>query len=164
MEVIGRLIQTLEERGGTSASGREWKVRSYVIEMNDGASQFPRRMVFDLFGEDRINQYAQLLQVNANVKVYFDIDAREYQGRWFNSIRAYRIDPVDANQPYGAPQAYGAQAAPFAQAAPYAQTAPQGGYSAPQPQAAPMQQMPPISNSQPAQNAAPSDNSSDLPF
>ena len=88
MELTGKIIAVLPERSGTSSrTGSEWKAGSYVLETMD---QFPRKMVFDVFGADRIAQFA--INVGDVLTVYFDIDAHEYQGRWFNSIRAYRVD------------------------------------------------------------------------
>ncbi len=78
----------LPERSGKSnRTGNEWRAGSYVLETMD---QYPRKMVFDVFGADRIAQFN--IQNGEVVTVSFDIDAHEYQGRWFNSIRAFRVD------------------------------------------------------------------------
>ena len=86
MELAGRVIAVLEPKGGTSRNGNEWKVQEYVIETHD---QYPRRMCFDVFGDDKIKQFN--IQVGEELNVSFDIDAREWQGRWFNSIRAWKV-------------------------------------------------------------------------
>lgn len=102
MELAGKVIAVLEPRGGVSKSGNQWKVQEYVIETHD---QYPRRMCFDVFGEDKIQQFN--IQVGEELNVSFDIDAREWQGRWFNSIRAWKVERVnvaaDAVPPMGAP-------------------------------------------------------------
>ena len=104
MEITGKIIVALEPRSGVSNNtGNPWKMQSFVLETT--TEQYPRRCVFDVFGEDRLNQFN--IQVGQEYTVSFDIDAREYQGRWFNSIRAWR---VAAPQSMGAP-AYGAPAA-----------------------------------------------------
>lgn len=95
MELAGKVIAVLEPRGGVSKSGNEWKVQEYVIETHD---QYPRRMCFDVFGADKIQQFN--IQVGEELNVSFDIDAREWQGRWFNSIRAWKVERV---APMGAP-------------------------------------------------------------
>lgn len=101
MELEGKIIKVLEERGGVSArTGTPWKVKSYVLEVQDSNSQFPRRMVFDVFGEERINNMN--IQEGQDLRVSFDIDAREYQGRWFNSIRAWKVEPAGAAAPVAA--------------------------------------------------------------
>ena len=53
MELAGKVIAVLEPRGGVSKNGNEWKVQEYVIETHD---QYPRRMCFDVFGADKIQQ------------------------------------------------------------------------------------------------------------
>ena len=92
MELAGKVIAVLEPRGGVSKNGNEWKVQEYVIETHD---QYPRRMCFDVFGADKIQQFN--IQVGEELNVFFDIDAREWQGRWFNSIRAWKLERVNAD-------------------------------------------------------------------
>ena len=94
MELSGKVIAVLEPRGGVSKTGNAWKVQEYVIETHD---QYPRKMCFDVFGEDKINQFN--IQVGEELTVHFDVDAREWQGRWFNSIRAWKVERVQAQQP-----------------------------------------------------------------
>lgn len=105
MELQGKIIVALPERSGTSARG-EWKSQSFVVETHDA---YPRKMVFDVFGADRLARFN--IQVGQEVMVSFDIDAHEYNGRWFNNIRAFDVRLVD-------PSTVGAQ--PAAQAAPAA--------------------------------------------
>ena len=92
MELAGKVIAVLEPRGGVSKNGNEWKVQEYVIETHD---QYPRRMCFGVFGADKIQQFN--IQVGEELNVFFDIDAREWQGRWFNSIRAWKVERVNAD-------------------------------------------------------------------
>ena len=90
MEISGKIIVALEPRSGQSArTGNNWVVQSYVVETHE---QYPKRCVFDIFGEDRIKEAN--IKVGDEVTVSFDIDAREYQGRWFNSVRAWRVQHV----------------------------------------------------------------------
>lgn len=91
MDLQGKVIAAMPERGGVSArSGQEWKAQSFVIETHDA---YPHKMVFDVFGSDRLARFN--IQVGQEVMVSFDIDAHEYQGRWFNSIRAFDVRLVD---------------------------------------------------------------------
>lgn len=88
MEITGKIIAVLPERGGTSSrTGSEWKVASYVLETMD---QYPRKLAFEVFGAERIQQFA--IQLGETMTVSFDVDAREYNGRWYNTIRAFRVD------------------------------------------------------------------------
>ena len=119
MELTGKIIAVLPVRGGTSArTGSEWKVASYVLETME---QYPRKMCFEVFGTDRIQQFN--IQLGEVLTVSFDIDARDYQGRWFNSIRAFRVDRGAVPAPDAAAQA-GAPVPPPAMDAFAAQTQP----------------------------------------
>ncbi len=111
MELAGKVIKVLEARKGVSKStGNPWMMQDYVIETHEN---FPRRMVFNVFGEDKIKQFN--IQEGEEINVFFDINAREYNGRFYNDIRAWRIDRV---QPGQAPEPPAAQ--PFAAAQPAA--------------------------------------------
>lgn len=115
MELQGKIIAVLPERSGVSARG-EWKSQDFVLETHD---QYPRKMVFSVFGADRLQRFN--IQAGQEVLVAFDIDAHEYNGRWFNNIRAFDVRPADPNatQPVPAedPFAVPASAAPAAPAA-----------------------------------------------
>ena len=133
MELQGKVIAVLPERSGVSARG-EWKSQSFVIET---VEQYPKQMVFDVFGADRISQFN--IQLGDMINVSFDITAHEYQGRWFNNIRAWNVVHVDPNAVAGAMGGVQPGAAPFPPApgvAPAASAAaPVGGATAPFPPA-----------------------------
>ena len=88
MEIQGKVIAVLPERSGVSARG-EWKSQTYVIETQE---QYPKKMAFGVFGADRLAQFN--IHSGEEILVSFDIDAHEYQGRWFNSIRAWNVTKV----------------------------------------------------------------------
>ena len=101
MDIQGKIIAALDVKTGQSARG-EWQVQEFVLETLDG--QYSRKMVFSVFGADRLQRFN--IQVGQEVNVSFDIDAREYNGRWFNSIRAYDVRQIIPNQtPAGMPGA-----------------------------------------------------------
>ena len=88
MEIQGKVIAVLPERSGVSARG-EWKSQTYVIETQE---QYPKKMAFDVFGADRLAQFN--IRSGEVINVSFDIDAHEYQGRYFNQIRAWNVTKV----------------------------------------------------------------------
>lgn len=139
MEVVGKIIQVLPIQEGVGRNGNPWKVQPYVLETLD---QYPRKVHFEVFGEDRIRMNP--CAIDQLVTVSFDIESREFNGRWYTSIRAYRIVQGDVTQGAAAPAA--PAAAPVA-AAPA--------------QAAPAQEVP--ANVDPF-DASAGDGTSDLPF
>lgn len=109
MEIQGKIIAALQPREGTSAKGTAWKVQEFVLET---AGQYPKKMVFEVFGQERLDRFG--IQEGQNVNVAFDIDAREWNGRWFNSIRAYDVQQMEttATTQQAAPVYQGPQPAP----------------------------------------------------
>lgn len=117
MEVTGKIIVAMPEVSGTSKAGNQWKKRNYVLETMDN---YPTKIAFEFFGE-RADQYP--LSVGDVVKLSFDIDSHEYQGRWFTSIRGWKAEKEGANgQPAVASQAPAAD--PFAGSVPAPQFTP----------------------------------------
>ena len=86
MEIKGKIIVALPEMSGTSQAGRAWKKREYVLETQD---TIPRKVHFDFFG-DRADQYP--LNVGDDITLSFDIESREYNGRWFTIIRGWKAE------------------------------------------------------------------------
>ena len=114
MEIAGKIIQVLPAQEGVSKStGNPWKLQSYILETLD---QYPRRVCFEIFGEDRIKNNP--CNVDDTVTVSFDLESREFNGRWYTSVRAWRVQQgiVSDDQP-AAPGAPAAQAAPAAEPA-----------------------------------------------
>ena len=113
MEVVGKIIQVLPAQEGVGRNGNPWKVQPYVLETLD---QYPRKVHFEVFGEDRIKQNP--CELDQLVTVSFDIEIREFNGRWYTSIRAWKIQQGDMTQagvaPAAAPQAAAPVAAPAA--------------------------------------------------
>lgn len=114
MELVGTITVVMPPQSGTSQrTGNTWMRQEYVMEI---PGSYPKHMAFTIFGEDRIKQF-NLHQGEQNITVQFDIDAHEYQGRWFNEIRAYNIIRPYVGQP--APQATVPAASPAGAASPF---------------------------------------------
>jgi Protein of unknown function (DUF3127). len=106
LEITGRLIQKLPMQSGTSArTGSTWQKQEFVIETND---QFPRKICANLWGDraDQLNEY----NIGDQMKVSFDLESREFNGKWYTDVKAWKIEHVQE----GAPQqgAYNPAGAP----------------------------------------------------
>lgn len=115
MEIQGKIIVVLPERSGVSQRGNQWRSISYVLETQE---QYPKKLAFDVTN-DKIDQLN--IQLGEILTVQFDINAREYNGRWFNSVNAWNVirqiqqDPAQSGGFSGNVQS-GAQAAKQAMA------------------------------------------------
>lgn len=89
MEVTGILVKKTSERNGVSKqSGMPWKIAEYLIEI---PGQYPRHINFRVSDGQvgRLSRFDSL--VGKTVTVSFDIDAHEYEGRWFNELNAWGV-------------------------------------------------------------------------
>ena len=120
MDIRGKIIQKLELQSGTSKAGNAWKKQEYVLETLDS---YPRKVKFDFFGE-RADQYP--LEVGDVVTLSYDIESREFNGRWYTDIRGFKAVKEDPNMmpAAGAPAAYPAAGEPAPAPAPGAEGMP----------------------------------------
>lgn len=92
LTIKGTLKQKLEIEQGTSKAGKEWKSQSFVV--NTGA-QYNPDICFKLFGEDKINLINNLNDGD-EVEVAFNLSSREWNGKWFTSADAWKIDKTES--------------------------------------------------------------------
>lgn len=91
MDITGKIVRVFDPVGGTSKAGREWKKREYLLEIpNDNFA--PRQVFFHFFG-DKADQY--ILEGGKDYKVSIDINSREFNGRWYTDIQAWKAEPVE---------------------------------------------------------------------
>jgi hypothetical protein len=93
LTVTGKIEQILEPQSGVSRAGNEWKKQEFVIETNE---QFPRKVCFTLFG-DKISM-VDGLKPGQDVEVSFNVESREYNGKWFHNINAWKIEQPSEGQ------------------------------------------------------------------
>ena len=138
----GRIIHVGQLQSGVSKAGKNWQKQQFVLE-TDG--QYPKKVSFNLMN-DRIAQ-AQI-QMGQTVEIDADAESREYQGKWYTDINAWRVNNLG----------FVATSAPVQTQAVYQQQAPQG-YQQPQYQQDAVAQTNAGNN-----NPFPQQDSSDLPF
>lgn len=106
MEIKGKVILALPELTGVSKSGNNWKKREYVLET---VETYPKKIHFDLFGE-RADQYP--ISVGETITLSFDIESREYNGRWYTSIRGWKVEKDNSMSTASQPAVPGAPVPP----------------------------------------------------
>jgi len=97
MEISGKIIAVLPQATGQGKNGA-WRSQDYVLETAD---QYPRKVCFNLFN-DKIDKFP--IAIDDTVTVSFDIESREYNGRWFTSVKAWKVEKAAINAPQATPQ------------------------------------------------------------
>jgi hypothetical protein len=90
MQLIVKLTQLLPIQTGTGKNG-EWKKQDIIVETE---GQFPKKICISIWG-DKINEV--LLKPGNELKIDFDIESREYNGRWYTDIKAWKIELASAS-------------------------------------------------------------------
>jgi single-stranded DNA-binding protein len=102
MEFEGVVFRKLPEVTGTSAKGA-WKKQDVVFEI---PNEFSRKICVTFFG-DRADDAAGLREGDA-VLVSVNVESREYNGKWYTDVKAWKIVRKDAHSSHDVPAgAYG---------------------------------------------------------
>jgi len=86
MEIKGKIIEMLPMKGGTSSSGNDWSLKSFIIETQE---EYPKKVAVEIFGDERIQKNP--CEVDDFVTISFDLESREFNGKWYTSVRAYKV-------------------------------------------------------------------------
>jgi hypothetical protein len=90
MQFTVKLTQVLPLQTGNGRNG-EWKKQDVIVE-TDG--QYPKKVCVSIWG-DKVNP--QQLQPGALLKIDFDVESREFNGRWYTDVKAWKVEPVTEN-------------------------------------------------------------------
>ena len=90
MQLTAKLTQLLPIQIGTGKNG-EWKKQDIIVE-TDG--QYPKKVCISIWGDK--NNEGQL-QIGNLLQIDFDIESREYNGRWYTDIKAWKIEVADGS-------------------------------------------------------------------
>jgi hypothetical protein len=96
MELTGKIIQLLPEQSGQSARG-PWRKQEYILE-TDG--QYPKKVCFMAWG-DKIDEFK--IKEGEELTVSINIESREYNGRWYTDVKAWKIQRASASENQAAP-------------------------------------------------------------
>lgn len=87
IEIEGILERKLSVQSGTSARG-PWKKQDFLVRTEEA---YPRTICMNVWGEDKVNELASISD-GSKVKVSVNIESREFNGRWYTDVRAWRIE------------------------------------------------------------------------
>ena len=87
LEIEGKIIRKLNVQTGVSQRGN-WSKQEFIIEYQEGS--YPSQACFNVWGEDKVKDLERF-QIGDSVKVSFNVSSREYNGRWYTDLRAWRI-------------------------------------------------------------------------
>ncbi|HUW05183.1 MAG TPA: DUF3127 domain-containing protein [Williamwhitmania sp.] len=96
LEIQGKLVQMLEKQVGTGRNGT-WEKQEFILETTE---QYPKKICISAWG-DKIKDIDSA-KPGDMLKVSFNLESREFNGRWYTDIRAWRISREGAGAGAGA--------------------------------------------------------------
>ena len=99
MEINGKIIELLPEKSGESANGA-WRKQEYILETD---TQYPKKICFMVWS-DKIDELA--IKEGENLVVSIDLESREYNGRWYTDVKAWKVTRAGTGDPFPAPEDY----------------------------------------------------------
>ena len=97
LHISGTVIDILEEQSGTGKNG-PWRKQDFILQTKD---QYPKKICITQWG-DKIDEFG--VQKSEDLTVYIDIQSREYNGRWYTDVKAWKVERGGGNQAQPAPQ------------------------------------------------------------
>ncbi len=96
MDISGKIIQLLPVQTGQGKNGT-WKKQEFILETGD---TYPKKVCIAVWG-DKIDLAS--FKTGEMVDVSFDVESREYNGRWYTDVKAWKI--ISGKQKDGAASA-----------------------------------------------------------
>jgi len=95
LKVKGKIVKKLDIESGTSKAGKEWKKTNFVV---DTGSEYNSETCFSLFGDDKIEMLANF-QEGSEVEVAFNVSSREFNGKYYHNLDAWKINAIGSGAP-----------------------------------------------------------------
>lgn len=85
LKIAGKVVDVLDVQSGESKNG-PWKKRDFILET---PGKFPRKVCVTQWGE-QVDQ--NNVETGEEITAYIDIQSREYKGRWYTDVKAWKIE------------------------------------------------------------------------
>lgn len=100
MDIRCKLLDKLAVQSGTSARG-PWSKQDFIVETLE---QYPRKICMNVWGQDKVNEL-QGFNPGEMLIISINIESREFNGRWYTDVRAWKIQREGAAEPQAVPAA-----------------------------------------------------------
>ena len=97
MEITGKLSKVLDVITGQKKDGSGvWQKIGFVVTTED---QFNNLYYFEILGAEKVENFKKYNKVGDEVKVSFNVQTNGWEGKYFTSLQAWRVDTIKNDQP-----------------------------------------------------------------
>lgn len=104
LEITGTIEKVLPLESGVTKAGADWQKQNFVVTNNEGYNDQKQIFCFEIFGEEKVQNFNKFNKVGSTVKVDFNISTNEWNGKYFTSLQAWKVFKVESNEPTPQPQ------------------------------------------------------------
>ena len=91
LDITGKIIQIMPTTTGTSKAGKDWVKQEFVLETQE---TYPKKICIGVMGDK--TQELKKFATGNEVKVSLNLESREYNGKWYTNVNAWRIEAASA--------------------------------------------------------------------
>jgi len=92
LDITGKLVTKLPQQNGQGKNGT-WVKQDFIIETQE---QFPKKVCISLWG-DKVKELDSV-NIGETLKLGINIESREFNGKWYTDVKAWKIEKQGANQ------------------------------------------------------------------
>jgi len=93
LDITGKILQIMPTTTGTSKAGKDWVKQEFVIETQE---TYPKKVCISVMG-DKTQELKKYVPGN-EIKVSLNLESREYNGKWYTNVNAWRIENSTGGQ------------------------------------------------------------------
>ena len=98
LQISGIIKKFLPIEKGLTKAGAEWQKQSFIVSNNDGYEGKEQIFCFEIFGEEKVQNFNKFNKVGDAVTIDFNINTNEWQGKYFTSLQSWKVSKqADAN-------------------------------------------------------------------
>ena len=89
LQITGTIKSIGEVQSGTSkTNNKEWKKINFVVQTQ---GEYSKDVAFNVFGAEKVDNFTKYNKVGQTVDVSFDVESREYKGRYYTDLNAWKV-------------------------------------------------------------------------
>ena len=89
LQITGTIKSIGEVQSGTSkTTNKEWKKINFVVQTK---GEYAKDVAFNVFGAEKVDNFTKYNKVGQMVDVSFDVESREYKGRYYTDLNAWKV-------------------------------------------------------------------------
>ena len=100
LDITGSVIDILPEQSGTGRNG-DWRKQEFILEI---PGKYPKQVCVVQWG-DNIDKFG--IAKGETVTIHIDIQSREYSGRWYTDVKAWKVERAQDTGSDGPPPSDG---------------------------------------------------------